>query len=121
MINELTSVCLFPQREQCQIVSNITDTRIRTEYRCDSCKNCGQEKWLSVEFDGERNQIQNGCVQLECVQEQQSKMFEHFGEKVPEQANVGLQITMVQSEIRNSSALHIKIATMIDCGLSGLA
>lgn len=50
-----------------------------------------------MQFYCQRHQIQNGCIHLECNQEQYTKMFKHFGEKIPEESNVRLQITMIQS------------------------
>lgn len=88
---------MFPQWKQCHVECDIPDAGIGSEYGCKCDENRGQENGLFVQFNGQWHQIQYGGIHLKREQKQWPKMFKHLCEEIPEQSNIRLQITMIQT------------------------
>jgi hypothetical protein len=95
---KLTFAAVLPERQQRHIEANVTDARIRSEYGDESRQNGGQHDGLVFQLQRQREQVQNCSVDLKRVEEQRPEVLEHFGEEVPEQTDVGLQVSIIDSE-----------------------
>lgn len=101
---------VLPHGQQGQVEGDVADARITAENRVQGYQQSGHEERLSPKFERQRYQVQDQGVQLKRVQEEYAEVIKHFCEEVPEQSDVGLQITMTQSaRARNSTLAYYEL------------
>lgn len=91
---------MLPHGQQCQVEGDVANARVAAKDGVECDEQRGHEERLPAELEGQRDQVEHQRVQLERVQEEDAEVVEHFGEKVPEQANVRLQVTVAQAAIK---------------------
>lgn len=50
-----------------------------------------------MQFDREWQNVENRGVQLQRVKKQSAKVLEHFGEKVPKETDIWLEVIVVET------------------------
>lgn len=88
----------LPHRNQRHVECDVTDAGIRPENRGEGEKNCEEELGTVFKSKGQRQQVENCGVELECVEKKFAEVVEHLGEEVPEEAYVGREITTVNDK-----------------------
>lgn len=88
---------MLPHGQQRQIECHIPNARIAAEDRIQCYQQSGHEQRLPSKLECQWHQVEDQGVELERVQEEDAEVIEHFREEVPEETDVGLQITVTQT------------------------
>ena len=85
------------KRQHREVESDVPVSRVRLEHGRQPDEGEGEQEGVLPQPDGERDDVDEH-VELEGGHEEEAKVLEHLGEKVPKEPHVGRQLGYGQDE-----------------------